>query len=259
MLIRIVESNSRPGCFDRRNLQSEACAKLAKLTIIPVMRIVVVEDNESVAKGIAFVLRDSGYAVDLIYDGDQADAYLQDDGADLIVLDINLPGVSGLEVLKNLRRRQDDRPVLLLTARGGTKDRIAGLDAGADDYLVKPFEMAELEARIRAMARRRDIPVVRPMEIGPLMFDLQHRQVSHALGVLDLPRRELAVFEALALSGLRVVSKSRLLDAVYGVGADVEDQVVEVYVSRLRKKLKPYGIEIKAQRGLGYHFQVTPK
>lgn len=220
------------------------------------MRIVVIEDNESVAKGIAFVLRDSNYAVDLIHDGQQADEYLQDDGADLIVLDINLPGVGGLELLRNLRRRGDNRPVLLLTARGSTSDRIAGLDAGADDYLVKPFEMAELEARIRAMARRRDIPVVRPIQVGSLLFDLQHRQLSHANGVIELPRRELAVFEALALSNGRVLSKPSLLDSVYGVGSDVDDQVVEVYISRLRKKLKPFDIDIKSQRGLGYQFQV---
>lgn len=221
------------------------------------MRIAVVEDNESVAKGIAFVLRDSGYAVDLIHDGDHADEHLRDDGADLIVLDINLPGIGGLEVLRNLRRRNDNRPVLLLTARGNTTDRIEGLDAGADDYLVKPFEMAELEARIRAMARRREIPVVRPIEVGLLLFDLQHRQIFHAGAPVDLPRRELAVFEALALSAGRVVSKASLLDAIYGVGTDIEDQVVEVYISRLRKKLKPFGVYIKAQRGLGYQFQVA--
>lgn len=222
------------------------------------MRIAIVEDNESVAKGIAYVLRDAGHAVDLIHDGAAADDYLRDDGADLLILDINLPGMSGIEVLRNLRMRKDNRPVLLLTARGSTNERIAGLDAGADDYLVKPFAMEELEARIRAMARRRAVPVVQPIAIGPLAFDLQHRQVTHDGHVIDLPRRELAVFEALALSLGRTVSKSRLLDAVYGVGADVEDQVVEVYVSRLRKKLKPLGVEIKARRGLGYQFQVTP-
>lgn len=221
------------------------------------MRIVIVEDNESVAKGIAFVLRDAGHAVDLIHDGLEADGHLQGDGSDLVILDINLPGMSGIEVLRNLRRRNDHRPVLLLTARGSTNERIEGLDAGADDYLVKPFEMAELEARIRAMARRRAVPVVQPIIVGPLTFDLQHRQVRNGNTVLDLPRKELAVFEALALSLGRTVSKTRLLDAVYGVGADVEEQVVEVYVSRLRKKLKPLGIEIKAQRGLGYLVQVT--
>lgn len=220
------------------------------------MRIAIVEDNESVAKGIAFVLQDSGYAVDLIHDGLEADAHLRGDGADVVVLDVNLPGMNGLDVLRNLRRRKDNRPVLLLTARGRTDERIEGLDAGADDYLVKPFEMAELEARIRAMARRRDVPVVQPIAVGPLRFDLQHRQVSHDGATIDLPRKELAVFEALALSHGRTVSKARLLDAVYGVGTDVEEHVVEVYISRLRKKLKPRGVEIKSQRGLGYHFQV---
>ncbi len=221
------------------------------------MRIVIVEDNESVAKGIAYVLRDAGHAVDLIHDGLQADTHLQGDGADLLILDVNLPGMDGVEILKNLRRRRDNRPVLLLTARGGTAERIAGLDAGADDYLVKPFEMAELEARVRALARRRDIPVVAPMDIGPLSFDLQSRQVSHGPSPLDLPRRELSVFEAMVLSQGRIVSKSQLLDAVYGVGTDVEEQVVEVYVSRLRKRLKPFGVEIKMQRGLGYQLLVS--
>ena len=220
------------------------------------MRIVIIEDNESVAKGIAYVLRDTGYAVDLVHDGLQADAHLQGDGADLVILDVNLPGMDGIEILRNLRRRRDNRPVLLLTARGGTDERIAGLDAGADDYLVKPFEMAELEARVRALSRRREIPVIEPIAVGPLSFDLHNRQITGTDGVFDLPRRELSVFEAMVLSQGRVVSKSQLLDAVYGVGSDVEEQVVEVYVSRLRKRLKPHGIEIRMQRGLGYQLQI---
>lgn len=216
------------------------------------MRIAVIEDNESVAKGIAYVLRDTGHAVDLVHDGAEADLFLRDDGADLIILDINLPGLDGLEVLRALRARRDTRPVLLLTARDSTEERIRGLDAGADDYLVKPFEMAELEARVRALARRKHVPVVEPMRIGPLGFDLNSRQLTGPDGVIEMPRRELSVFEAMILSGGRVVSKSRLLDSVYGLGADVEDQVVEVHVSRLRKRLKPYGVEIRVQRGIGY-------
>ncbi len=221
------------------------------------MRIAIVEDNESVAKGIGFVLTDEGHAVDLLHDGAEADAFLRDDGADLIILDINLPGLSGIDVLKNLRARQDDRPVLLLTARAATDDRIEGLDAGADDYLVKPFNMDELQARVRALARRRALPVVKPIQIGALSFDLQTRSISGPGGTIDLPRRELSMFEAMVLAQGRVVSKTQLLDAAYGVGADVEDQVVEVYVSRLRSKLKPHGIEIKVQRGLGYKLQAT--
>ena len=221
------------------------------------MRIAVVEDNESVAKGIAYVLRDAGHAVDLLHNGAEADDHLRDDGAELVILDVNLPGMSGIEVLQHMRRRGDERPVLVLTAQGSTQERITGLDAGADDYLIKPFEMAELEARIRALARRRNIPVVKPIDVGPLQFDLHSRQVSGPDGVLDLSRRELSVFEAMTLSNGRTVSKSQLLDAIYGVGTDVEEQVVEVYVSRLRKRLKPHGIEIKMQRGLGYNLQVS--
>ncbi len=221
------------------------------------MRIVIVEDNESVARGIAFVLRDSGHAVDLLHDGDAADEFLRDDGADLIILDVKLPGMGGIEVLRNLRRRQDDRPVLILTAHGDTDERIAGLDAGADDYLVKPFEMAELEARIRALARRRNVPVVKPLDIGPLTFDFDSRQITGPDGQIDMPRRELAVFEALARAKDRLVSKSALLEAVYGVGADIDDSVIEVHVSRLRKRLNPFGITIGMQRGLGYQIKMT--
>lgn len=221
------------------------------------MKIAVIEDNVSVAKGIAYVLRDRGHAVDLIHDGQEADVFLRNEGADVIILDINLPRLDGITVLQNLRARGDNRPVLLLTARSTTDDRITGLDAGADDYLIKPFEMAELEARVRALARRRDIPVLQPLSIGSLSYDPQTRQILAQGQALDLPRRELSVFESMILVLGRTVSKSQLLDQVYGTGADVDEQVVEVYVSRLRKRLRPHGVEIRVQRGLGYVMQET--
>lgn len=220
------------------------------------MRITVVEDNVSLARGIAYRMEDAGHAVDLLHDGDEADAFLRADTSDLIILDINLPGQDGLTLLKALRARDDQRPVILLTARAETEDRVIGLDAGADDYLIKPFDMDELDARVRALSRRRSIPQRQILTIGQLRFDPAARQLFAADVPLDIPRRELSMFECLQNAQGRLVTKTALLDYAYGVGADVEDKVVEVYVSRLRTRLKPYGIAIKAQRGLGYQLLV---
>lgn len=211
-----------------------------------------VEDNIAVAKGVAYRLRDEGHAVDLLHDGTEALEFLRDDTADLIILDIKLPGLSGLEVLSTMRARGDLRPVLMLTAQSDTGDRIGGLDAGADDYLVKPFEMAELSARIRALGRRNTAATRPEKTIGPLRFDANARMILGPDGALTVPRREVSLFEALITANGRTVSKQVLLDHLYGTGSDVDEPVVEVYVSRLRKRLKPFGVEITVQRGLGY-------
>ena len=216
------------------------------------MRITVVEDNVSLAKGIAYRLEDAGHAVDVLHDGSDAAAFLKGDMSDMIILDINLPGTDGLQILSELRGRGDQRPVVLLTARAKTEDRVLGLDAGADDYLIKPFEMAELEARVRALGRRRAVPQRRMQAVGRLQFDPDARQLLDGDAAIELPRRELSVFECLLAAQGRLVSKTQLLDYAYGVGADVEEKVVEVYISRLRTRLKRYGLSIKAQRGLGY-------
>ncbi|MEO0912511.1 MAG: response regulator transcription factor [Pseudomonadota bacterium] len=221
------------------------------------MRITLVEDNISLAKGIAYRLRDAGHAVDMLHDGAAAEAFLSGDGADLLILDINLPGVDGLTLLKGLRAAGDMRPVILLTARAETEDRVIGLDAGADDYLIKPFAMAELEARVRALSRRRPEAKRHYVEIGALRYDPGARQLYAEDREIDLPRRELSVFECLALADGRLVSKSALLDHAYGTGADVEETVVEVYISRLRTRLKGHGVAIRAQRGLGYQLVVS--
>lgn len=216
------------------------------------MRITLIEDNLGLAKGIAYRLQDVGHAVDVLHDGDAAEAFLRETPSDLIILDINLPGVDGLTLLKGLRARHDMRPVILLTARSNTADRVTGLDAGADDYLVKPFEMAELEARVRAVARRPAPAPRAQLSIGKISFDSEARQIQADGQPLDIPRREISMFECLLSSKGRLVTKSALLDYAYGVGAEVEEAVVEVYVSRLRARLKPFGVTIKAQRGLGY-------
>lgn len=221
------------------------------------MRIAVVEDNESLAKGIAYKFEDAGHAVDIIRDGDDADAFLRNDGNDILILDINLPGQDGLTILRNMRRRGDHRPVILLTARSDTNARILGLDAGADDYLVKPFVMEELEARVRALTRRSPGPVRKSLQFGNVVMDLASRQVEANGHIIELPRRELAILEALIRADGRIVPKDSLIEHTYGTGSDVEDTAIEANISRLRKRLVPHGIEIRAQRGLGYALRET--
>lgn len=220
------------------------------------MRITLVEDNVSLAKGIAYRLEDVGHAVDVLHDGNAARDFLKSDKSDLIILDINLPGADGLSLLRELRERDDMRPIILLTARAETDDRVVGLDAGADDYLIKPFDMAELAARVRALLRRRDIPQRQVRDVGKLSYDVTARQLFVDDNEIDVPRREMSIFECLMLADGRLVSKEILLEHAYGTGADVEDSVVEVYISRLRRRLKPFDIRIKAQRGLGYQLLV---
>lgn len=219
------------------------------------MRITLVEDNIGLSKGIAYRLQDEGHAVDVLHDGTEASEFLASDTSDLIILDINLPGMDGLEILKQLRSRDDQRPVVLLSARADTKDRIIGLDAGADDYLIKPFEMDELEARVRALTRRGKNKERQVLRIGSLQFDVAARQLRSDVETVELPRRELSIFECLIRADGRRITKSALLDYAYGTGADVEQSVIEVYISRLRTRLKPYGLEINSARGLGYKLQ----
>lgn len=216
------------------------------------MRIVLVEDNMSLRKGIEYRLTDDGHAVDSLDDGQAADQFLQQEDCDLVILDINLPGQNGLEILSNMRRRSDPRPVILLTARSTTEDRVAGLDAGADDYLVKPFEMDELAARVRALARRRDVAPKRVMEFGELVLHLEVPLLQHKGDTIDVPRRELSVLVALAEANGAPVSKDALLNKVYGAGSANDDKVVEVYVSRLRKRLAQFDVAIRVHRGIGY-------
>ena len=220
------------------------------------MRVVIVEDNEALASGIAHRLRDDGHAVDMITRGDTADIYLREESGDLIILDINLPGLSGIDVLRKLRDRGENTAVLLLTARSETSDRILGLDSGADDYLAKPFEMDELMARVRALARRRASGPVTCEIIGALSFNRTTRQASINETPLHLPRRELATLECLIDRRGRMVSKSELADFIYGVGSEFDERNIEVHISRLRKHLKDCNVRIKSARGLGYTIDV---
>lgn len=220
------------------------------------MRIAVVEDNAALAESIAYRLRQRGHSVDVLEDGTDADRFLAQDGADLVVLDINLPGMDGIEILRALRGRGDNTPVILLTARSETNERVAGLDAGADDYLTKPFEMDELEARLRALSRRKDLSFADVEKFGDLIFDRNSRQLMNGNQPIDVPRKEIATFECLLESRGRIVSKGQLTTHVYGTGADVDDSVIEPHVSRLRRRLAPFGLQIKTARGLGYMLEM---
>ncbi|MEO0678016.1 MAG: response regulator transcription factor [Pseudomonadota bacterium] len=221
------------------------------------MRIALVEDNEGLRKGIAYRLSDEGHVIDALEDGDVAAVFIAQEDADLIILDINLPGRSGLEILADMRRRGDARPVILLTARGSTEDRVTGLDLGADDYMVKPFAMDELAARVRAIARRKPEKIRRHLQVGPLTLDLDGLELADANGALDIPRRELLLFTSLAEADGKPVSKAALLDHLYGVGSETDDKVIEVYVSRLRKRLARFNIGIRVIRGIGYALAVA--
>jgi len=224
------------------------------------LRIVLVEDNETLAKGVSYRMEDAGHSVDVLSDGTAADEYLRSDGGDVIILDITLPGLDGLSILRNLRARGDQRPVIMLSAQSETSARIAGLDMGADDYLVKPFEMDELEARLRALGRRKEREFRDRLSLGPLTLDLDARQVQIGGVRVAMPRREISLLELLLAANGRTVPKQDLLDHTYGVGADVEDSAVEAHISRLRKRLRPHGLRITVQRGLGYALvdQATP-
>lgn len=220
------------------------------------MRIVLIEDNAILARALIQALQDAGHAVDWLEDGQDGDRFLAQTGADLAILDVNLPSLGGLDILRRLRARGETYPVLVLTAQGQVQDRVAGLDAGADDYLVKPFEIAELHARLRALARR-------PFEtrpdieaIGGLRLDRAARSLAGHEGLIALSRRELSLFEALADNPGRVLSKEQLSERIYGVGADTDANAIELLVSRLRRKLDGHGVEIRTLRGLGYLLQV---
>jgi two-component system OmpR family response regulator len=216
------------------------------------MRILVVEDDSVLRDGLSRSLRNAGYAVETADDGQLADQLLSVHSFDLVVLDLGLPGLDGLEVLRRLRRRAATFPVLILTARDSVADRVNGLDVGADDYLVKPFELAELEARVRALMRRAQSVATARINHGALTLDTAARRAFVGEDALDLSAREVALLEALLLSAGRVVSKDQLADRLYGVSDEVGPNAIEVFVHRLRRKIESAGVSIRTIRGLGY-------
>ena len=216
------------------------------------MRLLIVEDDALIADGLVRAMRAAGHAVDHAPDGITADDALRQYPYSLVILDLGLPKLDGIEVLKRLRQRDSSVPVLVLTARDALTDRIAGLDAGADDYLVKPFDLPEFEARVRALLRRRQTSIAGRIRIGDLVIDATGRSAYFGDVRVELSSREFGVLETLARRAGRVVSKDQLLEALTGWDEDVGTNAIEVYVHRLRKKLEPAGVQIRTLRGLGY-------
>jgi len=219
------------------------------------MRILVAEDEPSVAEGLQRSLRHAGYAVDCAKDGDEADAALEANEFDLLILDIGLPKKSGLEVLRRLRSRGSKVPVLILTARDSLNDRVTGLDAGADDYLAKPFELAELAARVRALARRGMAGGLALISHGALTYDQTGRVARLNDRPIELSAREMGLLEIFLHRAGRLVSKDQLVNHLCEWGEEVSENAIEVYVHRLRKKLEPGGVRIVTVRGLGYSLE----
>jgi two-component system OmpR family response regulator len=215
------------------------------------MRILIAEDDAIIADGLSRSLRQGGYAVDWAADGVDAEAALLTATYDLLILDLGLPKLSGLDVLKHLRARNSQLPVLILTALDGTGDRVKGLDLGADDYMVKPFELAELEARVRALTRR-STGTTPTIQCGFLIYDQVGRVAQIQGQSLDLSAREIGLLEILLNRMGRLVSKDQLVDHLCGWGEEVSHNAIEVYVHRLRKKLEVGGVKIATVRGLGY-------
>jgi DNA-binding response OmpR family regulator len=215
------------------------------------MRILIAEDDAIIADGLARSLRQGGYAVDWAPNGLDADAALLTATYDLVILDLGLPRLPGLEVLKRLRARGSQLPVLILTALDGTGDRVRGLDLGADDYMAKPFELAELEARVRALTRR-SAGTMPTIQCGALTYDQVGRVAQIEGQTVELSAREIGLLEILLNRMGRLVSKDQLVDHLCGWGEEVSHNAIEVYVHRLRKKLEAGGVKIATVRGLGY-------
>jgi len=215
------------------------------------MRVLLVEDDRMIGESIRAALRQDGSAVDWVRDGRSAESTLGTEQFDLVLLDLGLPKQDGIEILRAMRSRHDQTPVIVLTARDALPDRVAGLDAGADDYLVKPFELEELAARIRAVTRRKSGRAEPAIEVGEVRLDPSMRQVTRNGEPVVLSAREYAVLEALMMRPGAILSRAQLEDRLYGWGDAIESNAVSVYIHQLRRKL---GADfIRNVRGVGYY------
>ncbi len=211
-----------------------------------------VEDNDELAETILDRLRSEGHSVDRESDGNEANALLRFAAFDIVLLDINLPGRSGYDVLRSMRSRGDQTPVIVLTARSEIDDRIIGLDAGADDYMVKPFDFRELSARCRVLARRRAGASSNVFTAGPFSFDRAAKQARLGEQTIDLRAREIQMLEIMVDNLGRMLTKEEVADKLYSFDETPSLNAVEQILTRLRRKLEGTPLVIKTARGLGY-------
>jgi two-component system OmpR family response regulator len=221
------------------------------------VHILLAEDDEVLSDGISKALQQKGYSVDVFDDGVAAQQAAVGAKFDLIILDLGLPKLDGLSVLQRVRLQSKTVPILIVTARDGLHDRVSGLDLGADDYITKPFDLPELEARIRALLRRSTKTKDEELVLGELRFDVIGRRAFIKDAPLELSARELAVLEFLMQRSGRVVNKEQLIEYMYGWDDDVTYNAIEVNVHRLRKKIEAADVNIRTIRGLGYLLDVV--
>jgi two-component system OmpR family response regulator len=223
------------------------------------MRVLLAEDDTVLADGLCRSLRKAGYAVDWVASGSDADAALAAQPYDLLILDLGLPRMGGLEVLRRLRAREASVPVLILTAADSIEQRVRGLDLGADDFMAKPFALSELEARVRALVRRAMGAGSNLVRLGDLVYDQGGRTATLHGHSLELSARETGLLEVLLQRVGRLVSKEQIVDHLCEWGDEVSHNAIEVYMHRLRRKLEGAGIRIATVRGLGYCLERPPE
>lgn len=216
------------------------------------MRLLLVEDDLPLAEALMSLLVSSGYVVDCVHDGQDARDLVASEQFDLMILDLNLPELDGLSVLRAMRAQGNRAAVMILTARSAAEDRVRGLDLGADDYMAKPFDVREFEARVRSLLRRQAGLRSSTLSLGALSLDLTSRQFFGNGQVLDLPPRERAILELLVTRAGKVVAKEAIVQSVTSLEDNLSDNAIEQYISRLRRRLHPLGLELRTIRGLGY-------
>jgi two-component system OmpR family response regulator len=216
------------------------------------MRVLLIEDDAVLADALLRALRQADYAVDWVNDGVEADHLLLTSYCDLVILDLGLPKIDGIEILRRMRQRGSKIPVLVLTSHDAMECRVQALDMGADDYLTKPFDLRELEARARALIRRGQSGMGAQLKCGDLTLNTADRQAMLLNDLLDLSAREVSILETLMLRAGKVVSKETLSEQLSASHDDLSGNAIEVYVHRLRKKLEGSSVHIRTLRGLGY-------